>query len=505
MVTIFNSNDMVIFARYILEQNGLNNGVSLDQLAEWASLEYPINSCCCVNNEPTAFSFTVQPLDQYVIEGDTVTFTVDTNDESATYQWFFNSLAINGETNKSLTFTSVISDNGGEYYCISNNGSEDISSDMVSLTVSSIPQEQFILDNFSNMSLLSQGSYQNDAGSGWSGRGSCSNLMTDDFEISMDYQYSVTSNSYRGLLLGFDFTDTLQNFTGLEFFVYTDVNTPNIGVGFNGSVVDITTGVSLYDSTGVVSIKLKRNNGVVTAEVLKDVPNAEWEIIKTLGNNTSDLYFHHLLFDTNSVSTNLTAYGTETLNMAFNMVFDGNSWVAGSGSTSGMDFPNQIKDSLEIQGYDVVMQNFGVAGQTISQMQNDAVSQIDPLATTNEWLIGLEVVNTFGTQTSKTQETIYDEYLQYFLDRKLVYENVIAVTPIAQTHYNRPNWEAVRLYIRNRMISEFPSYGILVADVGGRSELSTVTSQYYTNDNIHPNDNGYAVFAEVIESVILAQ
>lgn len=198
--------------------------------------------------------------------------------------------------------------------------------------------------------------------------------------------------------------------------------------------------------------------------------------------------------------------GLPTIDLpTYNIVFDGNSWVSGSGSIGGLNFPNQLKTLLENNGKTVGLVNYGVAGQTILQMESDAVSQIDPLNTTYNVLIGLELVNQWGSNTEQTKEDIYAWYKQYFLDRIAAgFDYVIALTPISQTYYARSGWEESKLYFRTQMLSEFEDLGIYVADIGEDARLSDSTNlTYYTADLIHPTNAGYGVFAEIINQVII--
>ncbi len=116
----------------------------------------------------------------------------------------------------------------------------------------------------------------------------------------------------------------------------------------------------------------------------------------------------------------------------YNILFDGNSWVAGSGSTSGSNYPNQVQLLLQKAGKTVTMLNTGVPGQTIDQMQTKAPTKVDIHHAKYEYLIGLELVNQWG-QSGQTREVIYEKYKKYFLDRKAAgFKNVMALTRLSQ-------------------------------------------------------------------------
>jgi hypothetical protein len=185
----------------------------------------------------------------------------------------------------------------------------------------------------------------------------------------------------------------------------------------------------------------------------------------------------------------------------FRIVFDGNSWIAGSGSTGGLTFPNQTATLLQNAGKTVSLLNYGVPGQTIIAMQSDATSQIDPNHTTYDFLIGLELVNQWGLTTSYTKEQLYSQYKEYFLDRKAAgFKYVFACTPHDQGYYGRTtggDWATVRAYFIAQMNAEFPALGIGVIDCGSDPRLSDWTdTTYFTSDKIHLNNAGQAIQAQ---------
>ncbi|MEI6085398.1 MAG: SGNH/GDSL hydrolase family protein [Verrucomicrobiota bacterium] len=190
---------------------------------------------------------------------------------------------------------------------------------------------------------------------------------------------------------------------------------------------------------------------------------------------------------------------------AYNILFDGNSWVAGSGSTAGSNYPNQVQSILQKAGKTVTLLNTGVPGQTIDKMQANAPTKVDPHHAQCQYLIGLELVNQWG-QTDLSREVIFAKYQNYFLDRKAAgFQNVIALTPIAQGHYPRKNWEEDRQWFITKMLAEFPKQGITVANIGGDPRLSDwKNTKYYGADKIHPNNAGYAVIAEIVAKTLLA-
>lgn len=189
---------------------------------------------------------------------------------------------------------------------------------------------------------------------------------------------------------------------------------------------------------------------------------------------------------------------------AYTIVFDGNSWVAGSGSTGGSNFPAQVAALLQKKGKKVDLLNFGIPGQTIDQMMAGVAAKVDIHHEKYQYLVGLELVNQWG-RSSQSREEIYAKYKQYFLDRKKAgFRKVIALTPIAQSYYNRADWEKDRQWFIKQMLAEFPRLGIQVANVGADPKLSDPQNKtYFTRDQIHPTNAGYEVIAGIVYKTLI--
>lgn len=187
------------------------------------------------------------------------------------------------------------------------------------------------------------------------------------------------------------------------------------------------------------------------------------------------------------------------------ILFDGNSWIAGSGSTGGLTFPQQTINLLNATGKNASLVNYGIAGQTIDQMQSDAVSQIDSQKNNYNILVGLELVNQWGLNTSQSKETIYSKYKQYFLDRKSAgWKYIIAVTPTKQGYYGRANWATDGQWFVEQMLAEFPRLGINVCNTWFKSELSDFNdTTFFSSDKIHKTNAGQGIEASTLFEVII--
>ena len=107
------------------------------------------------------------------------------------------------------------------------------------------------------------------------------------------------------------------------------------------------------------------------------------------------------------------------------LIFDGNSLTAGLGSTGGRTYPAQVLSQLPM--YDGT--NFGVNGQTTTQMASDAASQIDPLVSPANILIAWEIRNEIVVGGATAQQA-YDRFVSYCQARRAAGWQVIVLTAV---------------------------------------------------------------------------
>ncbi len=205
----------------------------------------------------------------------------------------------------------------------------------------------------------------------------------------------------------------------------------------------------------------------------------------------------------------MSQFITESQSNNFRLLFVGNSWTYGTGSSGGQTFPKQTYDQLVALGNTVTYLNDGIPGQSIDNMNTNA-SAIDAQLGNYDILIVTELVNQWGSNLDETKEVVLEKYKQYCLDRIVAgwsIENgkrVIATTAIDQAHYTRTGWTEAKAYFIETMLATFPSVGILVANVGGDSRMSNCLDlTYYNIDEIHPRSIGYKAFADVLVPIIL--
>jgi len=226
--------------------------------------------------------------------------------------------------------------------------------------------------------------------------------------------------------------------------------------------------------------------------------------------NISDLN-HATSYYTRAYATNKTGtgYGMEvfftTLEVRYyNFVCDGNSLTEGSGSTEGNTYPKQLYDKfLSDHPANIIYTSFGVSGQTLTEMEEDATTQIDTLLSSNyRILVAWGGVNDFRREPETTKETIYARYVTYCTNRKTAGWKVFALTMLPQSSYNRVGFDAERLWFNNQVRTHLSTMVDGIIDVAGDARIgdsgdeSDVT--YYTSDKIHLNNTGYGIIASLV-------
>jgi lysophospholipase L1-like esterase len=190
------------------------------------------------------------------------------------------------------------------------------------------------------------------------------------------------------------------------------------------------------------------------------------------------------------------------------IVFDGNSLTAGQGSTGGNTYPAQLIALLEALGITGIADyNFGVGGQTTSDMDSDVTTQIDPLILGGvqnilfAWEIGNDIY--FNGDVSAAQ-TRFQNYCE---DRQAAGWTVIVITltPRNQstsfgddvTAFNA-KLDAANTWLR----ANYTSFASGLVDVALDDRLSDYLDTTYFSDGIHYTNAGYGVVAELALPVI---
>lgn len=191
----------------------------------------------------------------------------------------------------------------------------------------------------------------------------------------------------------------------------------------------------------------------------------------------------------------------------YNFVCDGDSLTAGSGSTGGNTYPKQLSDKfLADDSARCIYSAFGVAGQTLTQMESDAAAQIDVLYDTlQDTLICWGGVNDLGTEPATIKETVYARYLTYCTNRKAAGWKVYALTMLVQGYYARATYDADRLWINNKILTELSLVVDGIIDVASDARLDDYNdATYFDDDLIHLNNTGYGVVSELVYNEVSA-
>jgi lysophospholipase L1-like esterase len=226
--------------------------------------------------------------------------------------------------------------------------------------------------------------------------------------------------------------------------------------------------------------------------------------------NISDLNhatsYYATAYATNSAGTGYgMAMSFTTLGVRYyNFVCDGNSLTEGYGSTGGNTYPKQLYDKfMSENSVSITYTSFGVSGQTLTQMEADAKTQIDPLLSTNyKVLIAWGGVNDFGLEPATTKETIYARYVIYCTNRKTAGWKVYALTMLPQSSYARGGFDAERLWFNNQVKTNLSTIVDGIIDVAGDTRIGDSGDEldvtYYTSDKIHLNNTGYGIIASLV-------
>jgi lysophospholipase L1-like esterase len=196
------------------------------------------------------------------------------------------------------------------------------------------------------------------------------------------------------------------------------------------------------------------------------------------------------------------------------IIFDGNSLTAGQDSTTGNDYPSQV---LALLGSGWTGQNFGVSGQTTTQMSSDAATQIDPLYSTatylDNWLAAWEVTNDLYFGASAT--TAYNNYVSYCQARRAAGWKVIAVTVLPRSNSGTPSsFETDRQTCNTNIRANWSTFADVIADVAADARIGdagdeTNPTYYYisgtADTRVHLVDAGYAIIARHVANAVLGK
>jgi lysophospholipase L1-like esterase len=187
------------------------------------------------------------------------------------------------------------------------------------------------------------------------------------------------------------------------------------------------------------------------------------------------------------------------------LVFDGDSLTSGTGSTFGRNYPAQTVEGLDAR---TTVYNYGVGGQTMSQMTADAVSQVDSLfdSTMNGIVLPFGGTNDLNSGVDQTAATCYSRIVAYHTARQSAGWRTVAFTILPRTDagYSETH-EANRLTVNTSIRDNWEDFADALVDVAADSRIGDVadtsnTTYYY--DLVHLTNAGYAIVADLTRDAL---
>lgn len=189
------------------------------------------------------------------------------------------------------------------------------------------------------------------------------------------------------------------------------------------------------------------------------------------------------------------------------LMFEGDSLTygfnasSGSGTTGGTTYPGRVMAAL---GGSYTSVNSGVAGQTINQMDTDAVNVdkfIDRLATGNVCCFW---GGTNDLAAGTALATVESRYQTYCADRQAYGWTVVAFTMMDRIDFTsgqRTDHDTFNTWLR----ANYTTFADALVDVAAAAQLSPAGSganPTYYSDGVHLTDAGYQVVADLAYAAV---
>ncbi len=188
-----------------------------------------------------------------------------------------------------------------------------------------------------------------------------------------------------------------------------------------------------------------------------------------------------------------------------NLIFEGDSLSAGYNLPNDDSYPSQ----LAAQFSNDIESNVSSAGDWISSMLNEAVTQVDPLYSPIAYkniCVLWGGCNDFRTKTPKdTVETVYNNIVSYCQARKAVGWQVIVLTLAPDVNGGFTGYEAFRLELNAFIRENYATFADALADVGNDAiigQIANMPNETYWIDYIHMTAAGYAIVADYVKTAI---
>lgn len=190
------------------------------------------------------------------------------------------------------------------------------------------------------------------------------------------------------------------------------------------------------------------------------------------------------------------------------LVCDGDSLTAGVGvaDATTQSYPPQLR-SLYNGPNSFNLYNFGIAGQTTSDINSDASTQIDILydsAMSSNFCLVWAGTNDLVAGTSPA--TVYNNLKTYWAARRSAGWKVVAFTALPRSAPGVPaGFEADRQTLNTSIRSDSSLYDAIV-DLAADSRIGDsgdeLNTTYYDGDKTHLNQAGYAIVASLAQAAL---
>jgi hypothetical protein len=204
------------------------NGIPLDSNGDGIPdyLEDPLGNGLSYNGTNWALAILIEPTNQTVMQSSNISISVTAGGvPPLTYQWYFNSIALANQTNSTLIFNPVLTNNAGNYFVIVTNSFGAVTSSIATLTVLAPPvvsitnpaNNQIIIASSTNVTLMAYAS---------------------DFAGTVTQVQFLQGSTSLGIVTTAPFNLVWSNATTGNYAL-TAVATDNYGLGSTSSVVNL--------------------------------------------------------------------------------------------------------------------------------------------------------------------------------------------------------------------------------------------------------------------------
>lgn len=189
------------------------------------------------------------------------------------------------------------------------------------------------------------------------------------------------------------------------------------------------------------------------------------------------------------------------------IIFDGDSLTLGTGSTGGLNYPNQTITQLGGSNY-YDLTNIGVGGQLMQTILANGATAVDPLYKyyrSNNYVSLLGGTNDLDSGSSDASTT-YGYIVSYSQARRTAGYKVIVNTILPRgAGAQGIAFEALRQTVNSSIRANWESFADGISDIGADPIIGTfganLNATYYT-DTTHMTNAGYAILASHVAAAV---